>query len=90
MVCLKPTPEQPAPTSVPKNTVHVRKNACRNQGGESIGNQVAAEQDGIPSREFTTGVPLGKDQESTGQESGLDESEEEPRRYHSREVGCDS
>jgi len=71
---------------VAKRALHVRKHTSTNESRESVGDQVAAEEDGVSLSELTPSVPLRENQECTGQESSLNESQEESSRDHTGEV----
>jgi hypothetical protein len=46
---------------VSKNSIHVAKHSRCDQGREGIGDEVAAEEDGVPLGELTTRVPFRED-----------------------------
>jgi hypothetical protein len=54
-------PEKPAPGTVSEISVHVTKDSRCNEGGEGVGDEVAAEEDGVSLGELPTGVPFGED-----------------------------
>lgn len=83
-------PEQPTPGCVAQYSLHIGQDASSNERREGVGDEVSAEQDGVASSQLSARVPLGKDQESTGEEGGLDESKEKPNENHADKVVDDS
>lgn len=83
-------PEEPAPGGVTQNTIHVGQHTCGDKGGEGVGDEVTAEQDGVPGGELAAGVPLGENEKSAGQEGSLDEAQQETDSHHVSEVTCQS
>jgi hypothetical protein len=54
-------PEKPLPGRVSKNSIHVAEHSCCDEGREGVGDEVAAEKDGVPLGELTTCVPFRED-----------------------------
>lgn len=81
-------PEEPSPSRVAQNTLHVGQHTGGNKRGEGIGDQVTTEQDGVPGGQLLAGVPLGQDKKSTRQESSLDETQQETNGHHVAELLC--
>ena len=79
-------PEQPAPGGVTEGSLHVGEHTGTDESGEGIGDQVSAEQDGIAGGQLAASVPLGENEEGTGEESGLDETQQESDGNHVAEV----
>jgi hypothetical protein len=83
-------PKEPAPRGVAQDALHVGEHTRGNERGEGVGDEVTAEQDGIPGGQLSAGVPLGEDEQGTGQESSFDEAQQEPDRHHVAKVACQS
>lgn len=83
-------PEQPSPSCVTKDTLHVGKHTCANQSGESVGDEVTAEQDCVSGGQFAAGVPFRQDEQGAGEESGFDETKAETDGDHAAETVDDS
>ncbi|KAI6760449.1 hypothetical protein HG530_009309 [Fusarium avenaceum] len=79
-------PEQPSPGRVAKNTLHVGQHARADKRGEGVGDQVAAEQNGVSLGQLPARVPLRQDEERTRQEGSLDEAQEESDADHAGKV----
>lgn len=73
-----------------QDTVHVGQHTRSDKRRESIGDQVTAEQNGVPGGQLPAGVPLGEDEQGTGQESGLDEAQQEADSHHVAKVASQS
>ena len=82
------TPEEPAPGRMSQDPLHVRQHASPDERRESVGDEVSAEEDRISRGQLPAGVPLGQDEQGTGQKRRLDEADEEPNQHHSRKVLC--
>lgn len=51
-------PEEPAPGSVSEDALHVGEDTGADEGGEGVGDEVTAEEDGVAGGELAAGVPL--------------------------------
>jgi hypothetical protein len=51
-------PEQPLPGTVSKDSIHVAEHARGDQSREGVGDEIAAEEDGVSLGELTACVPL--------------------------------
>ena len=80
------TEEQPPPGGMAEDPLHVGQHAGTHKGGEGIGDEVAAKQEGVPGGQLAPGVPLGEDEEGAGKEGRLDKAEEEADNDHAGKV----
>lgn len=75
------------PCSLAEFTVHIIQNPISNQGTERITDQATARKHSGAQAEFLPLVPFRQQEKRAGEESGLDESQEEPGHQCADETG---
>lgn len=61
-------PEEPSPGSVTERALHVAEDTGGDEGGESVGDEVTAEQDSVSEGQFPSGVPFRENEQGSGKE----------------------
>lgn len=79
-------PVEPSPSTVAEGAFHVGEHGGADERREGVGDEVAAEENGITEREFTACIPFREDQKGAWQESGFDKTDEKADGYHACEV----
>jgi hypothetical protein len=62
---------------VAEDTFHVGEHGGTDERGEGVGDEVAAEENGVAECEFASCVPFRENEEGAGEEGGFDETDED-------------